>query len=220
MNFGTNVTISVPSSKLSTWEWNNSYFMFPKSHIDRFFKMVCSNFFVHVKNICTKTIHYIETASNRFNVWLGERQFFVQTTIHPLSQISSKTSPGINFCWIAISLLTICVSCMHIRSDVLKMFSSQYSVNMKLPTQGHSPSHMYHICYHHWALWVDFEKAYNKFNLTKHELLTLLAPLNNDFHAYECPAKRNYWEVDAKTPIWLQRDSLGYVDSAAGFNIR
>jgi len=43
------------------------------------------------------------------------------------------------------------------------------------------------MCYTHWVLWVDFEIANDQFKLTKHELLTLMAPFNNYFPADECP---------------------------------
>jgi len=77
-----------------------------------------------------------------------------------------------------------------IHGNVTKMFNSQYNVNIRFSQPGSDMYHPFlHICYDNWALWVDFDLAYNEHNLNKFEWLTLMAPSNNEFHADQCPVE-------------------------------
>jgi len=144
-----------------------------------------------LKLMIKKIFNFTKSIIHKINSWLGGCCFFAQTTIHPLGQIGPENPPGVNLAWVLISAMTVAFSGWQIRGDVLKMVRTPFSMNVEFI---HEAEYVYvpqiAVCYHHWSLWVDWHKAYRVLNLTKLELITLMAPFNNDMHADQCPTKK------------------------------
>jgi len=120
--------------------------------------------------------------------WIGECAFLKETTIHPLGCLDKNNPPRINWFWVVISILALSFSVFQINRDLQKMKMNNYEVNVRFIKQQELIKPSFKVCLSHWVLWVDFDKSYHEFNLTKLELLTLLAPFNNKFRADECPS--------------------------------
>jgi len=119
--------------------------------------------------------------------WIGQCNFLQTTTIHPLGRLNKHNPLKVNLLWVCVSLLTLSLSVYQISREARKMTVSKYTVNMRFANRHEIVYPLLTCCMNHWALWVNFSRAYDEFNLTKMELLTLVAPFNNEFHAEKCP---------------------------------
>jgi len=123
----------------------------------------------------------------RVRNWIARSQFLKTTTIHPLGRLDERGSLKSNMFWVGISLLALSFSVYQISRDVQKMTASKYAVQVRFVERHEIVHPVFTLCLNHWALWVNFSHAYDKLNLTKLELVTLLAPFNSEIYLETCP---------------------------------
>lgn len=119
--------------------------------------------------------------------FFSSSNFFTETSCHSINQLSRvKKSIQMVVFWILVSVLTLIVSSYQIYTDIGKLRANNMNIVLRTVHIDEIQYPNISDCYSHWALWLNWTKCYHDFNLTKHEIFSLMYPLNNKVYSDDC----------------------------------
>jgi len=134
-----------------------------------------------------KCIKQVLVSSRKIIQWFSARPFLQETSIHSVGHLSGSNGSCWNLFWMLLSVVLFTISSYQVYLDISQMNLNRYSYNVRRMREEERIYPEISVCNNHWISWVDLQRV-QQLNMSKLELLTILAPLNVRMELDECPS--------------------------------